>query len=98
MRVCAIVKYPPIQGGVSAQSYWLCRALAEAGHEVHVVTNAEEVEQDYRLVLGESDRAWLEPSFDAERGGRVRVHRTEPMSPPGPVRPVARSRWPSRSW
>ena len=81
MRVCAIVKYPPIQGGVSAQSYWLCRALAEAGHEVHVVTNAEEVEQDYRLALGEGDRGWLEPSFDAGRGGRVRVHRTEPISP-----------------
>ena len=51
MRICAIVKYPPIQGGVSAQSYWLCRGLAEAGHDVHVVTNADEVEGDYRLVL-----------------------------------------------
>lgn len=77
MRVCAIVKYPPIQGGVSAQSYWLCRALAEAGHDVHVVTNAEEVEEDYRLALTADDRGWLEPAF---AGGRVRVHRTEPIS------------------
>lgn len=77
MRVCAIVKYPPIQGGVSAQSYWLCRALAEAGHEVHVVTNADEVEDDYRLVLNADDEAWLEPTFEH---GRVRVHRTERLT------------------
>ena len=37
-------KYPPIQGGVSAQSYWMCRWLAEQGHQVDVVTNAGEVE------------------------------------------------------
>ncbi|WP_375758801.1 PqqD family peptide modification chaperone [Corallococcus exercitus] len=78
MRICAIVKYPPIQGGVSAQSYWMCRALAEAGHEVHVVTNADEVEDDYRLMLTADDRSWLEPTFGQ---GRVRVHRTEAHSP-----------------
>ncbi|ADO72054.1 glycosyltransferase [Stigmatella aurantiaca] len=78
MRICAIIKYPPIQGGVSAQSYWMCRALAEAGHEVHVVTNADEVEEDYRLMLTQEDRTWLEPSFGT---GRVQLHGTERMSP-----------------
>ncbi|KFE69215.1 PqqD family peptide modification chaperone [Hyalangium minutum] len=77
MRICALIKYPPIQGGVSAQSYWMCRALAEAGHEVHVVTNADEVEDDYRLMLTADDRSWLEPTFGA---GRVRLHLSERSS------------------
>lgn len=48
-RICVVGKYPPIQGGVSAQCYLMCRWLAERGHEVDVVTNADEVEECYRL-------------------------------------------------
>jgi glycosyltransferase involved in cell wall biosynthesis len=71
MRICAIIKYPPIQGGVSARSYWTVRALAERGHQVNVVTNASEVEDAYRLWIPPEDSAMLESTFD--NGGYVRV-------------------------
>jgi glycosyltransferase involved in cell wall biosynthesis len=48
MRICIISKYPPIEGGVSAKVYWLVKALGERGHEIHIVTNALEVECDYK--------------------------------------------------
>ena len=41
-------KYPPIEGGVSARTYWLAKALGERGHEVHIVTNSQEVENEYK--------------------------------------------------
>lgn len=79
MRICALIKYPPIQGGVSAQGYWLARGLAERGHQVDVVTNSMEVEAEYRLRLTEEDREWLTARFD--NGGRVRLHTPEIFSP-----------------
>lgn len=75
MKIVAIVKYPPIEGGVSAQSYWLCRRLAEQGHQVTVVTNAGEVEPDYRIWLGADDLRNLQGSHHS--GGSVRVVWTE---------------------
>jgi glycosyltransferase involved in cell wall biosynthesis len=71
MRICAVMKYPPIEGGVSARCYWLARALAKRGHQVHVVTNAGEVEDSYRIWICRRDRELLEASFD--NGGRVTV-------------------------
>ena len=78
MRTCILGKYPPIEGGVSTTTYWLARGLAERGHEIHVVTNADEVEEMYRLTLAEGDRPFYEPRF--ENGGRVRVHNPERVS------------------
>jgi glycosyltransferase involved in cell wall biosynthesis len=72
--LCIIGKYPPIEGGVSKQVYWLARSLALVGHRVHIVTNAEEVEADYRMYLSDDDRAKLECSFD--NGGGVRHYPT----------------------
>jgi glycosyltransferase involved in cell wall biosynthesis len=74
VRVCVVGKYPPIQGGISAQSYWMCRWLAEGGHDVDVVTNASEVEDDFRIALGAADAEWLAPRFP---GGAVTVWSTE---------------------
>jgi glycosyltransferase involved in cell wall biosynthesis len=71
VRICAIVKYPPIEGGVSTQTYWMCRALAARGHEVFVVTNADEVEPEYRAWFGAGDRERLE--IQVPGGGTVRV-------------------------
>ena len=71
LRVCVIGKYPPIQGGISAQCYWMCRWLAERGHEVDVVTNADEVEDHYRLRLDGNGLA------DGDMRGSLRVWRTE---------------------
>lgn len=55
MRICLITKYPPIEGGISSQAYWLVKALGQRGHEVFVVTNADEVERDYREQTEKSD-------------------------------------------
>lgn len=68
-----IIKYPPIQGGVSRDSYWLARLFAEIGHEVTVVTNSFEVESEYRLTLDQSDDAFLEGNFGK---GSIRLIRT----------------------
>ncbi|MCG2816099.1 MAG: glycosyltransferase [Pseudomonadota bacterium] len=44
-----ISKFPPIQGGISAKTYWMAQGLAEKGVMVHVVTNANCVEEEYRI-------------------------------------------------
>ncbi|MFH1338709.1 MAG: glycosyltransferase family 4 protein [Candidatus Omnitrophota bacterium] len=55
MKICMIAKYPPIEGGESSKAYWLARGLGRRGHEVHVVTNAWEVEEEYREQLSDYD-------------------------------------------
>jgi glycosyltransferase involved in cell wall biosynthesis len=77
--MCIVGKYPPIQGGVSAQTYWLARGLAELGHDVHVVTNAREVEPSYRMALSAEDREWLQPDF-RPGAGHVSVHSSPPYT------------------
>jgi len=69
LRICVVGKYPPIQGGVSAQTYWMCRALAENGHDVFVVTNADEVEDDYRIWMLDDD--WRRLSYGVPGAGTV---------------------------
>jgi glycosyltransferase involved in cell wall biosynthesis len=71
MHICAVIKYPPIEGGVSARCYWLARSLAARGHQVSVVTNATEVEFPYRVWIPPEDEDRLEASFS--NGGQVRV-------------------------
>ncbi|KPK98818.1 MAG: hypothetical protein AMJ95_02435 [Omnitrophica WOR_2 bacterium SM23_72] len=73
MKICIIGKYPPIQGGVSANNYWLSRALGEAGHKVFVVTNAEEADFEYKEEILPKEAMWLEP-----RG--VKVFNTSPLN------------------
>ncbi|MEK6300966.1 MAG: glycosyltransferase [Acidobacteriota bacterium] len=62
------------------QCYWAARGLAERGHQVFVVTNAEEVEETFRIRIPEADRAepgMYAPSFPTPNG-RVEVHSTTP--------------------
>ncbi|NKB19045.1 MAG: glycosyltransferase [Alphaproteobacteria bacterium] len=74
MKICLVGKYPPIQGGVSARTYSYAHALARKGHQVHVVTNAKEVQPPYRMLMRDEDWA----RCDADYGeGYVRVHWTE---------------------
>jgi len=70
MKICMISKYPPIEGGVSSRTYWTAKALGEQGHEVHVVTNALEVEEEYREEYDLSD-----PNYQPKN---VYVHSTDP--------------------
>jgi glycosyltransferase involved in cell wall biosynthesis len=80
VEICFITKYPPIQGGVSMHCYWAARGLAERGHRVFVVTNADEVEETFRIGLSESERA---PGGECQlrfpdSGGQVDVLSTRP--------------------
>lgn len=76
MKICLIAKYPPIEGGESAKAYWLAKGLGERGCEVHVVTNAWEVENDYRENIEATD---LDCNYQP-RG--VYVHNTDPFIEP----------------
>lgn len=73
MRILVIGKMPPIQGGVSSQTYWNARLLAEGGHEVHLVTNASEVEYGYRQLFLPDDI----PFVNSVPG--LTCHYTEPL-------------------
>jgi len=58
MRICFISKYPPIEGGVSARVYWLAKALGGRGHEIHIVTNAQEVEEGYKEEIDNNEQEY----------------------------------------
>ncbi len=51
----------------------------ERGHEVHVLTNADEVELSGRQLLLPEDEAWLAALAVSTTGGRVIVHHTSPL-------------------
>lgn len=55
MKICFFSKYPPIEGGVSAAAYWLTRALAKEGIEIHIATNALETEDALREKINWED-------------------------------------------
>lgn len=38
-KLLFLSKYPPLEGGIAAKTFWLTRALGQRGHEVHVVTD-----------------------------------------------------------
>jgi len=48
-RIAVISKYPPIEGGISSKTFWLSTALAEHGHEIHVVTDRIGLAPEYSL-------------------------------------------------
>lgn len=73
--ICFISKYPPIEGGVSSRTYWLLRGLGKRGHRIHLVTNAWEVEDEYREVFDGED-------LDSYQPENVAVHNTNPFYDP----------------
>ncbi len=77
MRICIIGKFPPIQGGVSARTYWGAHDLAVRGHDVHVVTNAKEVRPPFRMHMRRQDWKRCEAAYEAT--GSVTVHWTDPV-------------------
>jgi glycosyltransferase involved in cell wall biosynthesis len=76
VRICVIGKFPPIQGGVSMRTYWAAHALAKRGHEVHVVTNAREVQPPFRMHMRPQDWTRCEARYG---DGSVTVHWTDPV-------------------
>jgi glycosyltransferase involved in cell wall biosynthesis len=59
VRICIVSKFPPIEGGIAARTYWRVRHLLETGHRVAVVTNSGGVEPEYRIAGCEDHLAWL---------------------------------------
>jgi hypothetical protein len=76
MRIALIGKYPPIEGGVSMHQYWYAHALAALGHQIHVITNAKEVQPLFRMFMRAADWERCEKSYPGN--GYVRVHWTDP--------------------
>lgn len=76
MKVCIIGKYPPIEGGVSTETFWIARGLAGLGHEVHVVTNALDIEPAYRMEFEPGDDRWYSGPVGE---GSVVVHAASPF-------------------
>lgn len=74
MKVCLLSKYPPIEGGVAAKVYWLAKALGEKGHEVHIVTNALEVEDEYKERINDNKKEYSHQN--------VYVHNSNPYNNP----------------
>jgi glycosyltransferase involved in cell wall biosynthesis len=77
VRICIIGKFPPIQGGVSARTYWAAHDLAARGHEVHVVTNAKEARPPFRMHMRRRDWKRCEAAYGPS--GSVTVHWTDPV-------------------
>lgn len=59
MRVCIVSKFPPIEGGIAARTYWNVRRLLDAGHDVALITNSGSVEQEYRIPDCDEHLDWL---------------------------------------
>jgi glycosyltransferase involved in cell wall biosynthesis len=72
LKIAFITKYPPIHGGTSAQMYRLIKGLGSKGHEVHVITNAWEVEDGYHTEIYPEDLEHFQPP-------NVYVHSTNPF-------------------
>ena len=53
-RITLLSKYPPLEGGIAAKTYWLARGLAKRGHTVHVVTHGVSAGQEYQIQGAES--------------------------------------------
>jgi len=76
MKICLIAKYPPIEGGESSKAYWLAKGLGENGCEVHVITNAWEVESNCRENITSSE---IDGNYQPKG---VYVHNTDPFIEP----------------
>lgn len=73
MKICFIGKYPPIQGGVSSFNYWMAKALGKRGHDVFVITNAEEGGLEYQEEISPKEAKYLQPP-------NVRLINTSPLN------------------
>lgn len=48
-RIAILSKYPPLEGGIAAKTYWIARGLAARGHEVHIITDGLDAGREYRI-------------------------------------------------
>lgn len=68
-KIALLSKYPPLEGGIAAKTYWLARGLSERGHAIHVITHGISAGREYRIQGSENppDRmpnVWVHRSPD----------------------------------
>jgi len=71
-RIAFLSKYPPIEGGIAARTYWLARGLAAKGHEVHVITHGTGAAGQYQIEQAENPPDALP---------NLKIHRCENVIP-----------------
>ncbi|MFB6089067.1 MAG: glycosyltransferase, partial [Candidatus Aenigmatarchaeota archaeon] len=72
MKLLKIGKYPPIEGGISSQSYWISRGLGKKDEEIDIVTNSLETEGEYRERITDD----FEDNYQPEN---IEVFNTDPF-------------------
>jgi len=70
-RIILISKYPPLEGGIAAKTYWLAQALADRGHRIHIVTDREDQDKVHAITTATS----------IPTQAKVTVHRPEQKAP-----------------
>ena len=58
-KIAFLSKYPPLEGGIAAKTYWLARGLAARGHMVHIITHGVSAGREYRIQGGERSPATM---------------------------------------
>ncbi len=73
LNILFISKYPPIEGGEAAKIYWLAKGLGERGHNIYIVSNCQEVEEEYSITIDAYDINNLQPK-------NVKLFSTSPLN------------------
>lgn len=81
MNILIIGKYPPLQGGVSAEVFFSSSAAANAGHNIHIVTN--------RIAIGGDELR--HPAVKVHRTSRIGQNSFIPWARPDLSQLVGRS-------
>ena len=55
MKILVLAKFHPIIGGTASDTFNAIKSLCDRGHEVHLVSNGNEVENDYLPVFDDCD-------------------------------------------
>ncbi len=76
LKICIIGKAPPIQGGVSRLTMNMAEDLARLGHQVWLITNADEAEPNFRMVMTTKDLKRRRQKFAG--GGSLHVVSSQP--------------------
>jgi len=54
-KIALLSKYPPLEGGIAAKTYWLAHGLATRGHEIHIITHGIFAGREYRIQSAERE-------------------------------------------
>lgn len=48
-NIAFLSKFPPLEGGIAAKTFWLTRGLAQRGHKVHIITHPVSAGREYSI-------------------------------------------------